>query len=171
LFWQRCCANSQKKKESSQSKFPPTVLEASLTIPVLKATQCKGTPLGSVRRKAPGVDTYPNAYVIILHYHKLKTKHTFYELQYSFWITFIIPAIDCKDPGTIDNGRIIIMNETTTYNSAVEYHCIPTFQRIGPYLRKCMEDGNWSGEEPRCESKIRTIFIRSLGCKYIMIHL
>lgn len=45
------------------------------------------------------------------------------------------------------------MNQSTTYNSAVEYHCIPHYQRIGPYLRKCMEDGQWSGEEPRCESK------------------
>lgn len=42
----------------------------------------------------------------------------------------------------------------TTYNSAVEYHCIPQFERIGPYLRKCLESGLWSGEEPRCESKI-----------------
>lgn len=41
----------------------------------------------------------------------------------------------------------------TTYNSAVEYHCVPQFERIGPYLRKCLENGQWSGDEPRCESK------------------
>lgn len=45
------------------------------------------------------------------------------------------------------------MNETTTYNSAVEYHCIPHYERVGPYLRKCMEDGQWSGEEPTCQCK------------------
>lgn len=61
--------------------------------------------------------------------------------------------MDCKHPGTIENGRVIVMNQTTTYNSAVEYHCVPNYERIGPYLRKCMEDGTWSGEEPRCESK------------------
>lgn len=60
-------------------------------------------------------------------------------------------AVDCKHPGTIENGRVIVMNGTTTYNSAVEYHCVPQFERIGPYLRKCTEDGTWSGEEPRCE--------------------
>lgn len=41
----------------------------------------------------------------------------------------------------------------TTYNSAVEYHCIPQYQRFGPYLRKCMDNGEWSGDIPRCESK------------------
>ncbi|CAG2055794.1 unnamed protein product [Timema podura] len=29
----------------------------------------------------------------------------------------------------------------------------PHYERIGPYLRKCMDDGTWSGEEPRCERK------------------
>lgn len=47
----------------------------------------------------------------------------------------------------------------TTYNSAVEYHCIPQFERIGPYLRKCLESGHWSGEEPRCESKFYVMFV------------
>ncbi|XP_046996037.1 sushi, von Willebrand factor type A, EGF and pentraxin domain-containing protein 1 [Schistocerca americana] len=62
--------------------------------------------------------------------------------------------VDCKHPGTIENGRVIIVNHTTTYNSAAEYHCIEHYSRIGPYLRKCMEDGSWSGEEPRCEVNI-----------------
>lgn len=65
--------------------------------------------------------------------------------------------VDCSHPGSIDNGRVIIMNQTTTYNSAVEYHCVPQFQRIGPYLRKCMEDGLWSGDEPRCEKTISAV--------------
>ena len=64
-----------------------------------------------------------------------------------------LTVVDCQHPGPIENGRVIVMNQSTTYNSAVEYHCIPHYQRIGPYLRKCMDDGQWSGEEPRCESK------------------
>lgn len=62
-------------------------------------------------------------------------------------------GVDCKHPGPIENGRVIVMNETTTYNSAVEYHCVPHYERVGPYLRKCMEDGQWSGEEPTCQCK------------------
>lgn len=59
--------------------------------------------------------------------------------------------VDCDRPNTIENGRIIVVNESTTYGGSVEYHCIPNYMRIGPYLRKCMDDGKWSGEEPRCE--------------------
>ncbi|PSN44564.1 hypothetical protein C0J52_12430 [Blattella germanica] len=36
--------------------------------------------------------------------------------------------VDCKHPGTIENGRVIVMNQTTTYNSAVEYHCVPHYE-------------------------------------------
>ncbi|KAF6202316.1 hypothetical protein GE061_004714 [Apolygus lucorum] len=72
---------------------------------------------------------------------------------WSGYIPKCIP-VDCGRPAPIENGRVIIMNDTTTYNSAAEYHCVPQYQRIGPYLRKCMEDGNWSGEEPRCEITI-----------------
>lgn len=61
-------------------------------------------------------------------------------------------AVDCGYPAKIPNGRIIITNGTV-YNSFVEYHCVPDFERIGQYLRKCMENGKWSGEEPRCESE------------------
>lgn len=66
----------------------------------------------------------------------------------------ICKPIDCERPNTIDNGRIIVINESTIYGGSVEYHCIPNYNRIGPYLRKCMDDGKWSGEEPRCELAI-----------------
>lgn len=60
-------------------------------------------------------------------------------------------VVDCNHPGPIENGRVIIMNDTTTYNSAAEYHCVPHFQRVGPYMRKCLDDGEWSGEQPFCQ--------------------
>ncbi|XP_074034332.1 CUB and Sushi multiple domains furrowed [Leptinotarsa decemlineata] len=62
----------------------------------------------------------------------------------------VCTPVDCGHPDSIENGRIIIENGTI-YNSAVEYHCIPNFVRTGPYLRKCMENGEWSGEKPMCK--------------------
>lgn len=60
--------------------------------------------------------------------------------------------VDCGRPNEVENGRVIVINDVTTYGGSAEYHCIPNYNRIGPYLRKCMEDGKWSGdEEPRCE--------------------
>lgn len=63
----------------------------------------------------------------------------------------ICKAIDCDRPISIENGRVIVINESTLYGGSAEYHCVPNYNRIGPYLRKCMEDGKWSGTEPRCE--------------------
>ncbi|CAG9857786.1 unnamed protein product [Phyllotreta striolata] len=60
-------------------------------------------------------------------------------------------AVDCHQPEDIENGRVLAVNGTT-YNSAIEYHCVPNFVRVGPYLRKCMESGEWSGETPTCKA-------------------
>ncbi|XP_058805446.1 sushi, von Willebrand factor type A, EGF and pentraxin domain-containing protein 1 isoform X1 [Phymastichus coffea] len=60
-------------------------------------------------------------------------------------------AVDCKHPPPIDNGRVIVVNGTTTYGGAAEYHCLPQFDRVGLFLRKCLDSGLWSGEEPRCQ--------------------
>lgn len=62
-----------------------------------------------------------------------------------------IEAVDCGLPLPIENGRVIVVNESTIYGGSAEYHCLPNFNRIGQFLRKCLEDGKWSGEEPRCE--------------------
>ncbi|XP_044588526.1 sushi, von Willebrand factor type A, EGF and pentraxin domain-containing protein 1 isoform X2 [Cotesia glomerata] len=74
-------------------------------------------------------------------------------LQNGSWSGFIPAcfAMDCKHPGSIENGRIIVVNGSTLYGGAAEYHCLPLFERVGPFLRKCLDTGIWSGEEPRCE--------------------
>ncbi|CAD7078323.1 unnamed protein product [Hermetia illucens] len=63
----------------------------------------------------------------------------------------ICKPVDCGLPLPIENGRVIVVNESTIYGGSAEYHCLPNFNRIGQFLRKCLEDGKWSGEEPRCE--------------------
>lgn len=72
-------------------------------------------------------------------------------------------VIDCGRPMDIENGRVIVVNESTVYGGSAEYHCVPHYNRIGPYLRKCMDDGKWSGEEPRCECEYCMIFVGSLS--------
>lgn len=68
-------------------------------------------------------------------------------------MNYDLSAFDCKHPGTIDNGRVIVVNGSTLFSGAAEYHCLPQFERIGPFLRKCLDTGLWSGEEPKCESE------------------
>ncbi|KYM79085.1 hypothetical protein ALC53_10479 [Atta colombica] len=45
------------------------------------------------------------------------------------------------------------MNGSTTYRRATEYHChgVSQYERIGIFLRKCLNTGYWSGEEPKYE--------------------
>lgn len=87
------------------------------------------------------------------HPHVRVRNNTFLCRINKIFILFKMLVIDCKHPGSIENGRVIIMNDTTTYNSAAEYHCVPHFQRIGSYMRKCLDDGQWSGEQPYCQCK------------------
>lgn len=68
----------------------------------------------------------------------------------------ICKPVDCERPPPIEFGRVIVVNDSTVYGANAEYHCVPNYQRIGPYLRKCMETGKWSGEEPRCEREYLT---------------
>ncbi|XP_064486743.1 sushi, von Willebrand factor type A, EGF and pentraxin domain-containing protein 1-like [Ornithodoros turicata] len=58
--------------------------------------------------------------------------------------------VDCGRPSVISNGRGLLANHTTTFGSIVEYECLHDFTLIGEPIRKCMEDGMWSGQEPRC---------------------
>lgn len=60
---------------------------------------------------------------------------------------------------------MIIVNDVTTYGGSAEYHCIPSYNRIGPYLRKCMDDGKWSGDEPRCEREWSIIVQKHFSIK------
>ncbi|KAG7211173.1 hypothetical protein KM043_010494 [Ampulex compressa] len=60
-------------------------------------------------------------------------------------------SVDCKHPGSIENGRVIVVNGSTIYGGTAEYHCLPQYERNGPFLRKCLDTGSWSGEEPKCE--------------------
>ena len=49
------------------------------------------------------------------------------------------------------NGRVIVPGGTLL-SSMIEYICNPGYKRVGPSARMCTETGEWSGEDPRCET-------------------
>ena len=59
--------------------------------------------------------------------------------------------INCGKPHNIDNGRIFLPNGTTRNGDSAEYHCLPGYERDGPFIRTCLLDGYWSGVEPSCQ--------------------
>lgn len=91
-----------------------------------------------------------------------------FQMKVDQFLTSKFSAVDCGRPNEIENGRVIVVNDSTLYGGAAEYHCVPQYNRIGQYLRKCMEDGKWSGDEPRCECKL--IFFQILTSKLMIDH-
>ncbi|KAI4469517.1 complement component-related sushi domain-containing [Holotrichia oblita] len=134
-------------------------------VPVCKEIQCKAPD--SIEDMKVQVSTHSVGGVA--HYscpkgHVMQGNSTRICLMDGIWTgrAPICNPIDCKMPGKIENGRVIVMNGTT-YNSAIEYHCVPQYVRIGPYLRKCMDNSEWSGEEPRCELMVEEPQESNLG--------
>ena len=49
------------------------------------------------------------------------------------------------------NGGVVVDMQTVT-GTAI-YMCDDGFTRIGPLIRRCMPNGEWSDEAPTCERK------------------
>ena len=60
------------------------------------------------------------------------------------------PGVDCGALPAVENGRVYQVNQSTVYDSVVEYHCFPKYLRQGPFTRRCMADGSWSGPDTKC---------------------
>ena len=45
---------------------------------------------------------------------------------------------------------------STTFGSIATYNCFPGYNLIGVEQRTCEANGEWSGEEPTCQSKRHT---------------
>ncbi|XP_022100203.1 sushi, von Willebrand factor type A, EGF and pentraxin domain-containing protein 1-like isoform X2 [Acanthaster planci] len=68
------------------------------------------------------------------------------------WMPYEPPEcrrILCRFPDTIDNGEIV--GTKSTYESELNYVCHDGYTLIGPAMRECLENGEWSGYQPSCE--------------------
>ncbi|XP_018338523.1 PREDICTED: uncharacterized protein LOC108746318 isoform X2 [Trachymyrmex septentrionalis] len=59
--------------------------------------------------------------------------------------------IDCNYPANIKYGSYILINETTTYLSQVQYTCDDGYEMTGRARLICDVDERWNGPPPRCE--------------------
>lgn len=58
--------------------------------------------------------------------------------------------VDCDRPPPLLDGRGHLLNGSTTFDSVVQYACLPDFKMIGDHLRRCLHTGVWSGTAPKC---------------------
>eukprot|EP00117_Sycon_ciliatum_P031397 scpid3721/ scgid0121/ Sushi, von Willebrand factor type A, EGF and pentraxin domain-containing protein 1; CCP module-containing protein 22; Polydom; Selectin-like osteoblast-derived protein; Serologically defined breast cancer antigen NY-BR-38 len=58
---------------------------------------------------------------------------------------------DCGDPGRPTNG--IIEGSTFTFNSVVQFSCRSEYVLTGSAVRRCLENGSWSNQQPTCQER------------------
>uniref|UniRef100_A0A3B3ZMI2 Complement factor b, like n=1 Tax=Periophthalmus magnuspinnatus TaxID=409849 RepID=A0A3B3ZMI2_9GOBI len=60
--------------------------------------------------------------------------------------------VECPDPTVLQNGYTLPINENKRYyyESKITYHCYTGYTLHGPFRRKCLENGKWSGSNPVC---------------------
>ena len=75
-------------------------------------------------------------------------------------IFICVTVVDCGIPDTPDNGTVL-HSADTTFKSLALYDCDFGYSLVGPQLRSCLEDGEWSEEEPYCQRKAKIHIIES----------
>ncbi|XP_076368032.1 sushi, von Willebrand factor type A, EGF and pentraxin domain-containing protein 1-like isoform X3 [Tachypleus tridentatus] len=58
--------------------------------------------------------------------------------------------VDCGFPLPVPHGHWLLPNNATFYTSSVEYKCDENYRIIGPNNRRCLDNGTWSGKNPKC---------------------
>jgi len=64
-----------------------------------------------------------------------------------------VSVVDCGKVTQLLYGSVTYTNGTTFYGSALTYTCVKNYRLVGVTSRRCLENGQWSDESPRCEGK------------------
>ncbi|XP_069194508.1 P-selectin isoform X2 [Procambarus clarkii] len=59
--------------------------------------------------------------------------------------------VDCGRLPVMTRGDIVYLNDSTFLDSHLEYVCNTNFRLVGDNHRVCLQEGQWSGETPKCE--------------------
>ena len=87
-----------------------------------------------------------------------------YNMHYKLhcWYSCYLPygggLADCGEPESPENGMISFVR--TVEGSVANYTCDEGYTLDGVTQRVCGEDGQWTGDVPLCQSKLRIIFTK-----------
>lgn len=87
---------------------------------------------------------------------KIKPKKYFYTICTALVFSDIrryVSVVDCGKVTQLLYGSVTYTNGTTFYGSTLTYTCVKNYRLVGVTSRRCLENGQWSDESPRCEGK------------------
>lgn len=70
-------------------------------------------------------------------------------MRASYWCA----VVECDQLRDIQNGRVVLTG--TAVGSRASYTCSRGYLLVGDAVRNCQANGEWSGSEPVCKSKIQ----------------
>ena len=68
------------------------------------------------------------------------------------FVCLIDQPVQCPKPRLIDHGDLLLTDRTE--DSILSYTCDEGFMMFGNKTRQCTHEGNWTGIEPICWSKL-----------------
>ena len=83
-------------------------------------------------------------------------------------IAFTYTGIDCGPLPDIANGKVAITPDTR-FGSTATYSCNTGHDLVGIATRRCKADGQWSGQEPRCDRKYYVIIKNNQYLLYVQL--
>lgn len=67
---------------------------------------------------------------------------------------YVLPAVECGFPNTVENGRITGID--FTYPHTVQFVCNEGYRLVGNDSTTCQASGQWSAESPTCLGRYAT---------------
>ena len=72
------------------------------------------------------------------------------------YIEFLLPEVECDYLKDLKHGEV---NHDGVYvGDNATYSCHYGYKLVGESTRKCLYDGEWSGEEPKCKKSMLDVF-------------
>lgn len=67
----------------------------------------------------------------------------------------LVEGAGCKRPNDPTHGRILSGQQNFVQGNVITYQCDHGYKLMGNEQRSCLQDGRWSGGEPRCEKEAK----------------